>query len=244
MNTDQKTVVLGLTLAGSLAALWYFSQGKNAVAVQSINASDSNQSPPNVASNGFTFNLPPLSVPPITIPDLGNSAGSSGSCCRNCGGTYGTSNGPSPGSLVPSNVASNTVSAKPAPATQPSVDHAYIYEPWLEGNDGALPRPNPVLWTQDKIYRLAYVLSWNDNVKNANDMCWRSGSGGTSGGYVCKIGPLDVGLANNPDVTAIESATYGTASAILKSSPGDPLYTAMMQSMSVYMNQFGDKTTN
>lgn len=247
MDKDQKIVLFSLSLAATMVAVWYFSRKPASVSAGSPNP-DADVSATDSSGSPFTFNLPPVNIPPITTPNFGstssNTSPQGSTCCRNCGDSSTVSASPSPGSLispVSPQIAQNTQSGL---ATQPNINHSTIFEPLLEGNDGALPRPNPVLWVQDKNYRLAYVLSWNDNVKNANDMCWRSGSGGSAGGYVCKIGPLNLSLANNPDLTAIESATSGTASAILKSSPGDPLYTAMMQSMSVYLNQFGDTGSN
>lgn len=242
MNNEQKIVAFGLTLAFSLAIVWYFSR-KRSVVVSSPDSTSANDVNADSTPNQFTFNLPPVSIPPITVPNLGNTGNSSSaptasanSCCRNCGGTAQTSP-PSSGSLISAQLVSPQIAAN----TQSAVSSS-TYEPLILPNSGGQALPNPVLWQRDPNYRVAYVMAYNDQVglvqqeiKNRcigfvlPDSCYRGSD----------PQPVSLDVANNASTSALNSFSTNVRGGI-SADLGSTLYTEMLQKVQQYLQLYSD----
>lgn len=161
LSRNQQTALWSITgLTVTIFVAWYFSTRKQTAR----NDTDiSNPETPTLAPSQYTFNVPPLDVPPITPSTNGTAAPNA--CCTRCAGQN-----QSAGTILQSGMFTQDVftatraaltNVHPATTTTPSATLHPTGPALILQDNGGMPLPSPLWWTADPIYRQAYLQAYN-----------------------------------------------------------------------------------
>lgn len=170
MNTNEKRIaVSAATLAGILFVAWYFSWKNRRAGIAAAQPG----APETQPSNAYTFNVPPLDVPGLTIPTfptlpptLPSTAPPPNTCCERCAKDSDLSAGKiiSLGSFVQSVFHATQLAAPLAQvpqSVQAQAQQAPIGDLLIRQYNGGLPLPVLSWWAIDPIYRTGYAIAYN-----------------------------------------------------------------------------------